>query len=80
MASKWQLSKADNAYVVQKVRMFRPFYGSNQRIKDYHEFQACVALHLHFICDGFYSKDSFLDAMVHIDEMADSQNCIILTE
>lgn len=58
--------------------MFRPFYGRDQRIKSYHEFQASVALHLKFLADGDYADDHFLDAMVY--DNGSHQYCVILNE
>ena len=58
--------------------MFRPFYGRDQRIKSYQEFQASVALHLKFLSDGDYANDHFLDVMVY--DNGSNKFCIILNE
>lgn len=61
-----------------KIRHQRPFYGKIQKMKEYHDFQAIVAVRLKTIIGGDYSRDHFLDAVVY--DNGQLRLCIILTE
>jgi len=63
---------------ITKVRSLRPFYGANQRLKQFHHFHSNVALHLRVICNSDYEHDDFLDAIIYTNEQL--KICLILTE
>ena len=65
-----------------KIRVLRPFYGRNQRLKPYHDFQAHVAADLKLISQGGFAQDHFLDALGYQQPSQQSPValCLILTE